>query len=325
MNVKAIVVNNPGGPEALELRDRELPEPAPGQVRVRLRAIGVNYVDVYHREGRYPIPPPFTPGSEGAGVVEALGPNVEGVKVGDKVAYAMELGAYAEAANVHAWRLVPLPDGLEFEKAAAALLQGMTAKFLVDQTYPVQRGDFVLVHAASGGVGLWLCAMAKERGATVIGTVGSEEKAALAKKAGADHAILYRSQDVATEVARLTGGKKCAAVYDGVGKDTFAGSLDSLRPRGVLALFGMASGAVPPFDLGVLAQKGSLFITRPSLRDYAHDRASTLALGTPVFQGVRDGRYALHIDRALPLADAAQAHKLLEGRATRGKLILTVS
>ena len=324
MKVKAIVVSKPGGPEALQLQDRELPEPGPGQVRVRLKAIGVNFVDVYHREGRYPIPPPFTPGSEGAGVVEALGPDVEGVKVGERVAYAMELGAYAEAANVHVWRLIPIPDGLELEKAAAVLLQGMTAQFLVSQTYAVQRGDAVLVHAAAGGVGLWLCALAKERGATVLGTVGSEEKAAHAKTVGADHAILYRTQDVATEVARLTKGEKCAAVYDGVGKDTFAGSLDSLRRRGVLALYGMASGPVPPFDLSQLAQKGSLFVTRPSLRDYAFDRASTLALGKPVLQGVRDGRYALHIDRALPLAEVAQAHELLEGRATRGKLILTV-
>ena len=321
--MKAIIVAQHGGPEVLQLQERELPPPGEGQVRIRIHAAGVNFVDVYQRSGRYPVPTPYTPGSEGAGVIEELGPGVSEMKVGDRVAYAMEPGAYAESANVQAWRLVRIPDGLDLTQAAAALLQGMTARFLTSQTYPIQKGDTVLVHAAAGGVGLWLCQLAKERGARVLGTAGTEEKAALARAHGADEVILYRTVDFAAEVKRLTGGAGCHAVYDGVGQATFEGSLDSLRPRGMMVLFGAASGPVPPFDPQVLNRKGSLFLTRPSLHHYAHDRDSVRALGTPVLEGLAAGRYTLRLDRSLPLAEAAQAHRLLESRQTAGKLVLT--
>lgn len=320
--MRAIVVAQNGGPEVLQLRDTELPSPAAGQARLRIHAAGVNFVDVYHRTGLYKLSLPFTPGSEGAGVVESVGQGVTEVKPGDRVAWVMEPGAYAEEANVSAWRLIPIPEGVSFEQAAAALLQGMTARFLVTETYPLKKGETALVHAAAGGVGLWLCQMGRELGARIIGTAGSAEKAALAKAHGADEVILYREQDFAAEVKRLTHGAKCHVVYDGVGASTFQQSLDSLRPRGLLASFGNASGPVPPFDVLLLAQKGSLYVTRPSLGVYASDRASTLALAQPVLEGLRRGTYRMDVVHPMPLAEAAAAHRLLESRKTTGKLVL---
>jgi NADPH2:quinone reductase len=322
--MKSIVATELGGPEVLVLRDRDLPPPGRGQARVAVHATGINYIDVYHRTGRAPLPLPLTPGTEGAGVVTAVGEGVTDVKPGDRVVYASEVGSYAEEANVNAWRLVPIPDGLGFVEAAAAMLQGMTARYLVHETYRVQRGDNVLVHAAAGGTGQWIVQMARAAGARVLATVGTEEKAALARAAGADEIILYRQKDFAAEVARLTGGAKCAVVYDGVGKDTFAGGLDALRPRGMMVLFGASSGAVPPFDPQTLQAKGSLYLTRPTLAHYTTNRADTLALAAPVLEGLAAKRFTLRIDRVLPLADAAEAHRLLESRATAGKLVLAV-
>jgi NADPH2:quinone reductase len=319
--MKAIVVHKPGGPEAMVYSERDLPSPGPGQARVRLHVVGVNYIDVYHRTGAYALPLPFTPGSEGAGVVEAVGPGVTDVKPGDRVAYAGEPGAYAQSANVAAWRLVAIPDGLAFDQAAASMLQGMTARYLVHQTYPIHRGDTVLIHAAAGGVGLWLTQMAHEAGARVLATVGSEEKGQLARGAGADHIIYYRTQSFVDEVKRITDGARCHVVYDAVGKDTFSGSLDSLRPRGTMVLYGASSGPVPSVETPALA-RASLFFTRPTLHNYASNRAEVLGLATPVLEGLRAGRYSLRIDRTLPLSQAPEAHRLLEGRATAGKLIL---
>jgi NADPH:quinone reductase len=327
--MRAIVVKQSGGPEVLSYREVEVPEPGPGQARVRVEAAGVNFIDVYHRTAQYPLLPPFTPGCEAAGTVDAVGPDVAEVRVGDRVAYAVTpaagqplRGAYAELALVPASRLVPVPEGLDARQAAAAMLQGMTAHYLVASTYPVQRGDTVLVHAAAGGVGLLLVQLAKRAGARVIGTVSTEDKARLARDAGADETILYTEQDFEPQVRRLTAGRGVQAVYDSVGRDTFERSLRSLAPRGMLVLFGQSSGAVAPVDPQLLARHGSLFLTRPSLGHYTAERGELLRRAGEVLGAVRSGALRVRIDTAYPLAGAAEAHRALEGRRTAGKLLL---
>lgn len=322
--MKAIRVHTPGGPEALAYEDVPTPEPGEGEALVRVAASGVNFVDVYHREGRYPLALPFTPGSEAAGTVEAVGANVTDVAVGDRVAWAMHVGSYAEYAAVPAWKLVALPSGIEEREAAAVMLQGMTAHYLCHGSYTIVAGDTVLVHAAAGGVGLLLTQMAKALGARVIGTVSTEEKAALAREAGADEVIRYTEQDFEAEVRRLTDGKGVEAVYDAVGKTTFDKSLNCLKPLGTLVLYGASSGPVPPFDPLVLTAKGSLFLTRPSLGHYTADRAALLHRADAVLGAVARGDLKLRIERTYPLADAARAHRDLEARRTSGKLLLEV-
>lgn len=321
--MKAIRIHQFGGPEVLRYEDVPMPEPGSGQARVQVAAIGLNYIDTYHRAGLYPALLPFTPGMEAAGVVDAVGPDVTTVKPGDRVAYAMVLGAYAEYAVVPADKLVILPDAVSFEQAAAAMLQGMTAHYLALSTYSLKPGDTALVHAAAGGVGLLLVQIAKRAGARVIGTVGNEAKAALARQAGADAVILYDQVDWVQEVKRLTGGRGVDVVYDGVGAATFEGSLDCLRPRGLLCLFGQASGPVPPVNLQILNTKGSLYVTRPSLGHYLLDRSELTWRAGDVLGWVAAGALALRIDRVLPLSEAAEAHRLLQGRQTAGKVLLT--
>lgn len=319
-DMKAIRVHENGGPEQLQLEDVPLPEPGPGQARVKLHSIGVNFIDVYHRTGLYKMPLPFTPGGEGAGVVTAVGGGAA-VAVGDRVAWAGGTGAYAEEAVVAADRLLPVPPGLEWDEAAAAPLQGMTAHYLVTDTYRVQAGDTVLVHAAAGGVGLLLVQLAKARGARVIATVGTPEKARLAKEAGAAETILYQETDFAAAVKTLTDGRGVQAVYDSVGRTTFDGSLDCLAVRGTLALFGQSSGLVPPVDPSRLAPK-SLFFTRPTLWNYSVTRDELLGRARDVFDWIGNGVLKLRIHRTLPLAQAAEAHRMLEARETVGKLLL---
>jgi NADPH2:quinone reductase len=318
--MKAIRVHEPGGPEALVLEDVPLPEPGPGQARVRLHAVGVNFIDVYHRTGLYKVPLPFTPGSEGAGVVSAVGPDVD-ARVGDRVAWAGALGSYAEEAVVPAEKLVPVPDGLEWDEAAAAPLQGMTAHYLATDTHRLKAGDTALVHAAAGGVGLLLVQVAKMKGARVLGTVSTAEKAALAHEAGADEAIRYTEEDFLEAVKRLTAGRGVDVVYDSVGRTTFDRSLDALAVRGTLALYGQSSGVVPPIDPARLAAKG-VFLTRPTLWHYTATREELLGRAGDVFSWVRSGLLKLLIHRAFPLADAAEAHRLLESRGSVGKLLL---
>jgi NADPH:quinone reductase len=318
----AIRVQHHGGPEVLEYEELPVPSPGPGEALVRITASGVNYTDIYYREGRYPTPLPFTPGSEAAGVVEKVPPGLTEVAVGERVAYAMQLGSYAEHAVVPTSKLVTLPPGIDDRSAAAAMLQGMTAHYLTESTYPVRSGDTVLIHAAAGGVGLLLCQMAKRRGARVIGTVSTEEKAALARQAGADEVILYTEADFEAETRRLTGGRGVEVVYDGVGRTTFDKSLGSLKPRGMLVLYGAASGPVPPVDLQILNAKGSLYATRPSLGNYTADRAELLARAGDLLRWVAEGDLRLTIGRTYPLREAARAHRDLEGRATTGKLLL---
>jgi NADPH2:quinone reductase len=320
--MKAIVVENTGGPETLVYREAEKPTPKAGEVLVKLEAIGLNYIDVYHRTGLYPLPRPFIPGMEAAGVVEAVGADVTEVSVGDRVAYAMAPGAYAEYASVPAWRLVKIPEGVDAQQAAAAMLQGMTAHYLVTSTYPLKAGETALVHAAAGGVGLLLVQMIKRIGARAIGTVSTEAKAELAREAGADEVILYTQQDFEQETRRLTGGKGAQVVYDSVGKDTFLKSLNSLAPRGMVALFGQSSGPVPVFDPALLAQKGSLFLTRPSLAQYAATRDELLWRAGDLFDWIKAGELKLRIEKTFPLSEAAEAHRQLEGRKTAGKVLL---
>ncbi len=322
MKMKAVRVHRPGGPEALVLEEIERPQPGRGEALVRLEAIGVNYIDVYHRSGLYALATPFTPGSEGAGVVEAVGEGVTELRPGDRVAYAMQIGAYAAYAVVPAWKLVPLPAGVDARQGAAAMLQGMTAHYLTQSTYPLEPGDTALVHAAAGGVGLLLVQMAKRRGARVIGTVSTEAKAKLAREAGADEVILYTQKDFAEETKRRTGGTGVDVVYDSVGRDTFERGLGVLRPRGYLVLFGQSSGPVPPFDLGRLSTAGSLFVTRPSLSHYTATRAELLARAGDVLTWIASGELKLRVERAYPLAEAAAAHADLAGRKTTGKLLL---
>jgi NADPH2:quinone reductase len=320
--MNAIVCAETGGPEVLVYRDAPTPAPKEGESLVRISAIGVNYIDVYHRTGLYPLPVPFTPGMEASGTIEALGPGAGHVQAGDRVAYAMTIGSYAEFAVVPAWRLVRLPEGIDHKSAAAAMLQGMTAHYLTASTYPLKRGDTALVHAAAGGVGLLLIQMARRIGARVIGTVSNQAKAQLARDAGADEVIIYTEQDFEHEVRRLTDSKGVQVVYDSVGKDTYLKSLSSLAPRGVLALFGQSSGPVPLFDPALLAQKGSLFLTRPTLAHYAATREELLWRAGEVLDWVSSGSLKLRIDREFPLADAAEAHRQLEARKTTGKVLL---
>jgi len=320
--MKAVRVHKYGGPEVLTYDEIEVPEPKADEARVKIEAIGLNYIDIYQRTGLYTLPLPFTLGREAAGLVDATGPNVTEVKVGDRVAYAMEPGAYAEYAVVPAWKLVPVPANVDTLSAAATMLQGMTAHYLAHSTYPLNQGDTALVHAAAGGVGLLLIQIAKRRGARVLGTVSTEEKARLARDAGADEVILYSRVDFGTEVKRLTSGAGVHVVYDSVGATTFEKSLDCLRPRGYLVLFGQASGPVPPFDLGNLAAKGSLFVTRPTLVHYMRDRRELLERAGDLFNWIASGKLKLRIEKTFPLAEAAEAHRQLEGRRTTGKVIL---
>jgi len=319
--MRAIQVKRHGGPEALEYVEVETPRPKNGEALVRLEAIGVNFVDVYHRTGLYRLELPLTPGSEGVGVVEEVGPGVTEVRKGDRVAWAMVVGSYAEYAVVPAWKLVPIPSGVDSRTAAAAMLQGMTAHYLATSTYALKKNDTALVHAAAGGIGGLLVQVAKMRGARVFGTVSTEEKAKIAREAGADEVINYKELDFETEVMRLTGGKGVNVVYDSVGKTTFDKSLNCVTRRGLLALFGQSSGPVPPFDPARLA-KNSTYLTRPTLAHYAADREELLWRASEIFTWIREGRLKLRIDRDLPLRDASKAHRLLEGRETKGKLIL---
>jgi NADPH2:quinone reductase len=320
--MKAIQVARVGGPEALTLVDAPVPDPKPNEALVQIKLAGVNFIDVYFREGRYPAPLPFINGQEAAGMVVAVGPDVTTLRLGDRVAYTGVLGSYAEYAAVPADRLVKIPDELDFEQAAAAMLQGMTAHYLSHSTYPIKIGDTVLIHAAAGGVGLLLVQMAKQLGARVIATAGSEAKAQLARGAGADEVIIYTEQDFETETLRLTGNRGLQVVYDGVGKDTFERDLKVLSPRGYLVLFGGASGAVPPFDPLELTKHGSLFVTRPSLHHYVASREELERRANDVLQMIVRGDLKLRIHKKYPLEDVRQAHLDLEGRKTTGKLLL---
>ena len=320
--MKAIQVTQPGGPEALTLTDLPTPEPKANEAVVKLSAAGVNFIDVYHREGRYKAALPFVPGQEGAGVVTAVGSAVKSLKPGDRVAWSGQLGGYAEYAAIPAVQLVPIPAGVTDQQAAAAMLQGMTAHYLSHDTYPLKRGETALVHAAAGGVGLLLVQMAHNIGARVIATVSTEAKAKLAREAGADHIILYTQADFEAETKRLTNGKGVDVVYDSVGKTTFEKGLNILRPRGMMALFGGSSGAVPPFDPIVLSQKGSLYLTRPSLQHYLASSEELEARSVAIFGMIAAGKLKLRIEHTYPLAEAQQAHRDLEGRKTTGKLLL---
>ena len=318
----AIHINKTGGPEALVYAEVDQPSPKSGEALISVEAIGVNFIDVYFREGRYSSPLPFIPGQEAAGTVMKIGEGVTSVKIGDRVAWCGILGTYADFAVAPAARLVPIPEGVTSQQAAAAMLQGMTAHYLSHSTYPIQSGDDVLIHAGAGGTGLLLTQMAKKLGARVFTTVSTEEKAQLSRDAGADEAILYTHLDFATEVKRLTGGKGLDVVYDSVGKSTFEQSLTCLRPRGILVLFGGSSGAVQPFDLIRLSTMGSLYVTRPSLKDYIATREELIARARDVFKWLADGTLNLRIDHTYPLQDAPQAHRDLESRRTTGKVIL---
>jgi NADPH2:quinone reductase len=320
--MRAIQVTTHGGPEVLVYTEVPTPEPGPGEVRIAVEAAGVNFIDVYKRTGAYQVPLPFIPGEEAAGYIDAVGPDVSDFKEGDRVAYTQQIGAYAGYAVVPAAKVVPVPDGVETTTAAAVMLQGMTAHYLTHSTYRIQPGDQALVHAAAGGLGLLLCQMAKRLGAYVIGTVSTEEKARLAREAGADEVILYTEQDFVAETRRLTGGRGVHVVYDTVGKTTFEGSLDSLRPRGYLALAGQSSGAVAPVNPQVLNAKGSLFLTRPTLGHYVADRAELLWRAGDLFNWIRAGELKVRVDRKFPLAEAGGAHRELEARRTSGKLLL---
>ena len=319
----AIRVHEIGGPEVLKWEEVEVGEPGPGEIRLRQEAAGVNFIDVYHRPGLYPQPLPFIPGVEGAGVVEAIGSDVTSMQVGDRVAYGGPVGGYAEVRLIPADRVVKLPDGISAEAAAAMMLKGMTAEMLLRRVYPVKPGDAILVHAAAGGVGLILCQWAKALGATVIGTVGSDEKADLARAHGCDHPIVYTRQDFVAEVERITDGAKVAVVYDGVGRDTFMKSLDCLARRGMMASFGNSSGPVDPFDALLLARKGSLFLTRPTLYDYTLDPSDLQLSAHALFDVVESGKVKIEIGQRFPLKDAAEAHRALEGRRTSGSTVLT--
>jgi len=320
--MKAIQVKQVGGPDAMEVVELSVPQPKANEVVVKLAAAGVNFIDVYVREGRYKAPLPLVPGQEGAGVVTALGSNVKLVKLGDRVAWASILGAYAEYAAVPADRLVVIPNGVTDEQAAAVMLQGMTAHYLSHDTYPLKRGETALIHAAAGGVGLLLVQMAHNIVARVIATVSTEEKAKLARAAGADEVILYTQTDFETDTKRLTGGKGVDVVYDSVGKTTFDKGLNILRPRGMMVLFGGSSGAVPPFDPMILNQKGSLFLTRPTLGHYTSTREELVERAGAVFGMIAAGKLKLRIEHTYPLAEAPRAHRDLEGRKTTGKLLL---
>jgi len=322
--MRAIRIHGTGGPEVLSVDEIDVPTPGRGEALVRHTAIGVNYIDTYHRSGLYPLSGlPSVLGVEAAGVVEALGKGVRGVKVGDRVGYVSGApGSYAELRAVSAERLLHLPDGISDETAAAMLLKGMTVEYLIRRTYKVRSGESVLFHAAAGGVGLIACQWLRQIGANVIGTVGSEQKAELARAHGATHTIIYTREDFVERVSELTSGKRLPVVYDSVGRDTFERSLDCLAPRGLLVSFGNASGKPPPLELGLLAQKGSLFVTRPTLFNYTATRKELVASAKALFDVVNGGHVKIEIGRRLSLNDAAEAHRLLESRATTGSLVL---
>jgi NADPH2:quinone reductase len=320
--MKAVRIHAPGGPEAMRYEEAPQPTPRPGEAVVKVEAAGINYIDVYFRSGQYKAELPLTLGMEAGGTVSAVGPGVTDVKVGDKVAYTGIPGAYAEYAAVPAARLVALPAGLSARQGAAAMLQGMTAHYLACSTYPLKPGDTCLVHAAAGGVGLLLCQIAKMRGARVIGTVSTAEKAKLAREAGAAEVILYTTQDFEAEVKRLTGGQGVHVVYDSVGKTTFDKGFNCLRPRGLMALYGQSSGPVGAFDLQVLNAKGSLFVTRPSLNHHIATREELVQRAGEVLGWIREGKLKLRTELEFPLKDVAEAHRALEGRKTTGKVLL---
>ena len=320
----AIRIHEVSGPEVLKWEEVEVGEPGPGQARLRQEAAGLNFIDVYHRTGLYPQPLPFTPGVEGAGLVESVGPGVTAVKPGDRVAYAGAIGGYAEERLIDADRLVKLPEGVSTEQAGAMMLQGLTAHMLLRGVYSVVPGDTILIHAAAGGVGLIVCQWAKALGATVIGTVGSDEKAELARAHGCDHPIVYTREDFVAEVERITGGAKLPLVYDSIGKDTFLKSLDCLRRRGLMVSFGNASGSPDPIAPGVLQQKGSLFLTRPTVNDYTSSRAELETAASELFEMVARGKVKVEIKQRFPLKDAAEAQRALEARQTSGSTVLTI-
>jgi NADPH2:quinone reductase len=320
---RAIRITETGGPEALLWEDVEVGDPGEGQARIRHTAVGVNYIDTYHRSGLYPLPLPSGLGLEAAGLVEAVGPGVTVVRPGERVAYAGgPPGAYAEARVLPAHILVPIPEGVSDETAAAVMLKGMTAQYLIRRTYPVKAGETVLFHAAAGGLGLIACQWLKALGATVIGTVGSDEKARIARDHGCEHVIISTKEDIAARVREITGGAGVPVVYDSVGKDTFASSLDCLRPLGLMVSFGNASGKVAPFDIGILSQKGSLYLTRPTLATYTATRADLEATAREVFEVIREGKVKVEIRHTYPLGEAERVHRDLEGRRTVGSIVM---
>jgi NADPH2:quinone reductase len=320
----AIRIHEFGGPEVLKWEEVDVGQPGPGQVKIRQEAAGLNFIDIYHRTGLYKQPLPFTPGVEGAGMVEAVGPNVDDVKVGDRVTYASQIGGYAQERLIAADRVVKLPESISNEQAAAIMLQGMTARMLIRAIHPVEADETILIHAAAGGVGLIVCQWAKALGATVIGTVGTDEKAELAHANGCDYPIVYTRQDFVTEVERITGGNKLPVVYDGVGRDTFMKSLDCLRPRGLMVSFGNASGPVDPISPLLLLQKGSLFLTRPTLNNYIATKAELEQSANDLFGMIESGKVKVEVNQRFPLKDAAEAHRALEGRKTSGSTVLTI-
>ncbi|MDE2484777.1 MAG: quinone oxidoreductase [candidate division NC10 bacterium] len=320
--MRAVRIHEYGDPEVLRYEEVSLPEPGAGEARVKIDAVGVNYIDVYQRKGQYPDPLPVIPGREAAGVVDAVGPGVSDLTPGTRVVYAMHVGAYAEYAVVPTRRLVPIPSALETRLAAAVMLQGLTAHYLTHSTYPLQPGDSALIHAAAGGVGLLLVQMAKRRGARVIGTVSTEEKARLVREAGADEVILYTQADFEAETRRLTNGQGVHVVYDSVGQSTFDKSLNCLRPRGYIVLYGQSSGPVSPFNPQVLSAKGSLYLTRPNLMHYTPDRAELLKRAGDLFEWIIAGTLSVRIDATFSLADASLAHRYLEERKSKGKILL---
>jgi NADPH:quinone reductase len=323
--VHAIRFAKTGGPEVLEWQEVDPGKPGQGQVRLRHTAVGLNYIDTYQRSGLYPMPLPSGLGSEAAGIVEEVGAGVSGLKAGDRVAYAGgPLGAYSEARVMGADRLVPVPAGITDQQAAAMMLKGMTAWYLIRRTHPVKRGETILIHAAAGGVGLIVCQWAKHLGTTVIGTVGSDDKARLVKENGCDHPIVYTREDFVARVKQITQGKKLPVVYDSVGKDTFYKSLDCLAPLGLMASFGQSSGAIGPVDIGILAAKGSLFLTRPTLNTYTASREDLLTAARELFEVVESGAVKITVNQTYPLKDAARAHRDLQDRKTTGQTVLTV-
>ena len=320
----AIQIQQTGGPERLQWNAIEVGAPGPGQIKLQQTVVGLNYIDVYQRTGLYPLPLPFVPGMEATGTIDSIGAGVTDLKPGDRVAYAMEMGAYAETRLIPADRLVKLPDAIDDQTAAAMMVQGMTARYLIRDIYKVGEKDTILIHAAAGGVGLIVCQWAAALGATVIGTVSSDEKAALAKANGCHHTIVYTREDFQARLLDITNGKKLPVVYDSVGKDTFLKSLDCLQPRGLMVLFGSSSGAVPPLDLSLLAQKGSLLVTRPTLGTFVATKLLLEESAADLFNVVSSGKVKIHVNQTYPLKDAAQAHRDLEARKTTGSTVLIV-
>lgn len=321
---KAIVIHETGGPDVLKVEDVDVGDPGPGEARIRHEAIGLNFIDTYYRSGLYPAPNglPFTPGNEGAGIVAAVGEGVSDISVGDRVAYVGPIGAYAEERLVPAASLVKLPDPIDMRTAASMMLKGLTAQYLLRQTFVVQAGHTILFHAAAGGVGLIACQWANALGATVIGTVGSEEKAELARAHGCHHVINYRTESFVERVDEITGGAKCDVVYDSVGKDTYPGSLDCLKPRGMWISFGQSSGPIENFNLALLAQKGSLYAARPVLFTYIAERENLVAMADEMMARIADGTIRIEVNQDFPLLEAAEAHRALEGRKTTGASVL---